>query len=65
MATAAAGIIHGNDGTKTDGSGGGVDFVEEEEEEKRVERARAREREEAWKRLLEARRQFPMHHGRV
>ena len=58
---ATAGIIHGNDGTKTDGSGGGVDFVEEEEEEKRGERAR--EREEAWKRLLEARRQFPMHHG--
>ena len=28
---AAAGIIHGNGGTKTDGSGG-VDFVEEGEE---------------------------------
>ena len=36
MATAA--IIHGNDGTKTDGSGGGVDFVEEEEEKRRGER---------------------------
>ena len=38
---ATAGIIHGNDGTKTDGSGGGVDFVEEEEEQ-RGERERER-----------------------
>ena len=43
---AAAGIIHGNDGTKTDGSGG-VDFVEEGEETRD-----GRERE-AWKRSFE------------
>ena len=30
---ATAGIIHGNDGTKTDGSGG-VDFVKEGEEKR-------------------------------
>ena len=35
---ATAGIIHGNDGMKTDGSGGGVDFVKEGEQKRREER---------------------------
>ena len=55
---ATAGIIHGNDGPKTDGSGGGgsgVDFVKEGGEE-RMEEERRRGKDHP-------RRQFPMRDG--
>ena len=54
---ATAGIIHGNDGPKTDGfsgGGSGVDFVKEGEERMEEERRRGKDH---------PRRQFPMRDG--